>query len=93
MTQMAPAGSLAVVRGSLAPDGGVIKTAAATPALLTHRGPAVVFSGYRDMLARIDDLELPVSADSVLVLRGCGPQRRARMGDGSRSPGSLPSRA
>ncbi len=66
-------GAFAVVRGSLAPDGAVIKTSAASPALLTHRGPAVVFRGYADMRARIDDPGLPVTADSVLVLAGCGP--------------------
>ena len=83
---VSPAASLAVVRGSLAPDGGVIKTAVATPALLTQTGPAVVFDGYEDMLARIDDPELPVSPDSVLVLRGCGP----RGGDGFPEWGMIP---
>lgn len=62
-----------MVRGSLAPDGAVIKTSAASERLLRHRGPAVVFRGYDDMLARIDDPGLPVTADSVLVLAGCGP--------------------
>jgi dihydroxy-acid dehydratase len=66
-------GAFGVVRGSLAPDGAVIKTSAASPALLRHRGPAVVFRGYQDMLARIDDPDLRVTADSVLVLAGCGP--------------------
>jgi dihydroxy-acid dehydratase len=66
-------GAFGVVHGSLAPDGAIIKTSAATPELLRHRGPAVVFSGYDDMLARIDDEDLQVTADSVLVLAGCGP--------------------
>ncbi|MHB1874686.1 MAG: dihydroxy-acid dehydratase [Streptosporangiaceae bacterium] len=66
-------GAFGVVRGSLAPDGAVIKTSAATGRLLRHRGPAIVFRGYDDMLARIDDPDLPVTADSVLVLAGCGP--------------------
>jgi dihydroxy-acid dehydratase len=66
-------GAFAVVRGSLAPDGAVIKTSAATPGLLRHRGPAVVFHGYEDMRRRVEDPALPVTADSVLVLRGCGP--------------------
>jgi dihydroxy-acid dehydratase len=66
-------GAFGVVRGSLAPDGAVIKTSAASPELLRHRGPAVVFSGYDDMLARVDDPDLPVTPDSVLVLAGCGP--------------------
>jgi dihydroxy-acid dehydratase len=66
-------GAFGVVRGSLAPDGAVIKTAAATPALLRHRGSAIVFRGYDDMLARIDDPALPITPQSVLVLAGCGP--------------------
>jgi dihydroxy-acid dehydratase len=62
-----------VVRGNLAPDGAVIKAAAASPTLLRHRGPAVVFHSYEEMRARIDDPSLDVTADSVLVLAGCGP--------------------
>ena len=64
----------AVLRGSLAPDGAVIKPIAADPKLLTHTGPAVVFDDYNDMAARIDDDALEVTADSVLVLRNAGPQ-------------------
>jgi dihydroxy-acid dehydratase len=66
-------GAFGVVRGSLAPDGAVIKTSAATPELLRHRGPAVVFRGYDDMLDRIDDPALPITPQTVLVLAGCGP--------------------
>ncbi len=66
-------GAFGVVFGSLAPDGAVIKTSAATPDLLRHRGPAVVFTGYEDMLARVDDSSLLITPDSVLVLTGCGP--------------------
>jgi dihydroxy-acid dehydratase len=66
-------GAFGVVRGSLAPDGAVIKTSAASEHLLRHRGPALVFGGYDDMLARIDDPDLEVTADTVLVLAGCGP--------------------
>jgi dihydroxyacid dehydratase/phosphogluconate dehydratase len=62
-----------VVRGNLAPDGAVIKTAAASPALLRHRGRAIVFHSYAEMRDRIDDPALDVTADSVLVLAGCGP--------------------
>jgi dihydroxy-acid dehydratase len=51
----------------------VIKAAAASPSLLRHRGPAVVFHSYEEMRARIDDPSLDVTADSVLVLAGCGP--------------------
>jgi dihydroxy-acid dehydratase len=66
--------SLAVLRGNLAPDGAVIKPAAAEARLLKHTGPAVVFADYNDMAARIDDPALPVTADSVLVLKNAGPQ-------------------
>jgi dihydroxy-acid dehydratase len=66
-------GGLAVLRGSLAPDGCVIKHSAASRELLRHRGPAVVFEDYADLKARIDDPALDVSVDSVLVLRNAGP--------------------
>src|ERR1700691_1364371 len=62
-----------VVHGNLAPDGAVIKTAAASPALLRHRGRALVFHSYQEMRDRIDDPALDVTPDSVLVLAGCGP--------------------
>lgn len=65
---------IAVLRGNLAPRGAIIKPSAASPELLTHRGPAVVFDSIEDLHARIDDPDLPVTADSVLVLRGCGPR-------------------
>jgi dihydroxy-acid dehydratase len=66
-------GGLVVVRGSLAPNGAVIKAAAATPKLLKHTGKAVVFEDYNDMAARIDRDDLEADADSVLVLRNSGP--------------------
>lgn len=65
---------IAVLRGNLAPDGAVIKPAAASPALLRHRGRAVVFDSVEDARARLDDPALDVDEDSVLVLRGCGPR-------------------
>ncbi len=65
---------IAVLRGNLAPSGAVIKPAAASAHLLQHRGKAVVFDSIEDMHARIDDPNLDVDADSVLVLRGCGPR-------------------
>jgi dihydroxy-acid dehydratase len=65
--------SLAVLRGNLAPNGAVIKPAAAEPHLLKHTGPAVVFADYNDMAARIDDPALPVTKDSVIVLQNAGP--------------------
>jgi dihydroxy-acid dehydratase len=63
-----------VLRGNLAPRGAIVKPAAASPDLLVHRGPAVVFDSVEDLHARIDDPALPVTPDSVLVLRGCGPK-------------------
>jgi dihydroxy-acid dehydratase len=68
-----PAGGLVVLRGNLAPRGAVLKRAAADPKLLQHTGPAVVFRNYKDMLARVDDPDLPVTRDSVLVLQDSGP--------------------
>ena len=67
-------GGIAVLRGNLAPGGALIKPAAASPHLLQHRGRAVVFDSIEDFHARIDDPDLDVDADSVLVLRGCGPR-------------------
>ncbi|WP_454726664.1 MULTISPECIES: L-arabinonate dehydratase [Cupriavidus] len=67
------AGGLVVLRGNLAPRGAVLKRAAAEPRLLQHTGPAVVFRNFQDMLARVDDPDLPVTADSVLVLQDSGP--------------------
>ncbi|MGX6607658.1 IlvD/Edd family dehydratase [Micromonosporaceae bacterium Da 78-11] len=69
-----PHAGIAVLRGNLAPAGAIIKPAAASPHLLQHRGRAVVFDSVEDLHARIDDPDLVVDADSVLVLRGCGPR-------------------
>ncbi len=68
-----PQGATAVLHGTLAPDGAVIKPAAAEARLLNHRGPAVVFRDYNDMAERIDDPALDVTPDSVLVLQNAGP--------------------
>ena len=65
---------IAVLTGNLAPKGAIIKPSAASPELLTHRGPAIVFDSVEDLHARIDDPALEVTKDSVLVLRGCGPR-------------------
>jgi len=73
-TPMIPDAGIAVLRGNLAPDGAIIKPAAASPHLLTHRGRAVVFDTIEDMHARIDDPDLEVDGNSILVLRGCGPK-------------------
>ncbi|MGI5238319.1 IlvD/Edd family dehydratase [Dactylosporangium sp. CA-139066] len=77
---------IAVLRGNLAPDGAVIKPAAASPHLLRHRGPAVVFDSVEDLHARLDDPGLDVTADSVLVLRGCGPKGYPGMPEVSNMP-------
>ncbi len=66
-------GAFAVVSGSLAPNGALLKTSAASPELFSHRGPALVFTSYADMRARIDDPDLQATPDTVLVLRGAGP--------------------
>jgi dihydroxy-acid dehydratase len=67
-------GGLAVLRGSLAPAGALLKRAAASPALLSHEGRAVVFEGLADLAARIDDESLDVQPEDVLVLRNAGPK-------------------
>lgn len=67
-------GALAVLAGNLAPRGAIIKASAASPKLMQHRGRAVVFHDYEDLLARINDPALPVDADSVLVLQNAGPK-------------------
>ncbi|MBS0435197.1 MAG: dihydroxy-acid dehydratase [Proteobacteria bacterium] len=67
-------GGLCVLRGNLAPRGAVLKPSAATPALLQHRGRAVVFENFDDYKARIADPDLDVDADSILVLKNCGPK-------------------
>ncbi|MDR5799863.1 IlvD/Edd family dehydratase [Caballeronia sp. LZ001] len=67
-------GALCILRGNLAPNGAVLKPSAATPALLKHRGRAVVFENFDDYKARIGDPELNVTADSILVMKNCGPK-------------------
>ena len=70
---LGPAASLVVLKGSLAPDGAVLKRAAASPHLHKHRGRVFVFEGPEDVAARIDDPALGIEPDDVLVLRGVGP--------------------
>ena len=77
--------ALAVLRGSLAPNGAVLKRAAANGPLLQHEGTALVFEGLDDLAARIDDPSLPVTPETVLVLRGAGP-----IGAGMPEAGSIP---
>lgn len=65
--------TLLLLKGNLAPSGAVMKTTAASPELLRHRGPAIVFDSPQEMMARIDDPDLEVTKDSVLILRNAGP--------------------
>ncbi|MDB5443385.1 MAG: dihydroxyacid dehydratase/phosphogluconate dehydratase [Phenylobacterium sp.] len=69
-----PSSGVWVLKGNLCPDGAILKPSAATPALLTHRGRAVVFEDIEDYHARIDDPDLEVDETSILVLKGCGPK-------------------
>jgi dihydroxy-acid dehydratase len=71
---LTPQGGIAVLRGNLAPNGAVIKPSAATPKLMQHRGPAVVFENIEHYHARVDDPALDITADSVMVLKNCGPR-------------------
>ncbi|MEK7245633.1 MAG: dihydroxy-acid dehydratase, partial [Pseudomonadota bacterium] len=67
-------GGIAVLRGNLAGDGAIVKQSAATPELLVHRGPAVVFDSLEDLARRIDAPDLDVTPESVLILRNAGPR-------------------
>lgn len=67
-------GGICILRGNLAPRGAVLKPSAATPALMKHRGKAVVFESFDDYKARIDDPDLDIDADSIMVLKNCGPK-------------------
>lgn len=67
-------GGLCILRGNLAPRGAVLKPSAATPALMKHRGRAVVFDNIEDYRARIEDDNLDIDKDCIMVLRNCGPK-------------------
>jgi len=67
-------GGIVVVKGNLAPDGAVLKPSAATPALMQHKGRAVVFEDIDDYKARIDDETLDIDETCVMVLKNCGPR-------------------
>ncbi|MBN9190896.1 MAG: dihydroxy-acid dehydratase, partial [Microbacterium sp.] len=81
-----PSAGISVLRGTLAPGGAIIKPAAASPHLLKHRGRAVVFDSVEDLRERLDDPELDIDEDSVMVLRGCGPQGYPGMPEVSNMP-------
>ena len=68
-----PEAGIAVLRGNLCPQGAVVKPSAASSELLLHTGPALVFDSIEDYKARVDDPDLDVTAETVMVLRGCGP--------------------
>lgn len=72
-TPIGDGGALVALSGNLIPRGAVLKVSAASPHLLDHTGPALVFSDYEDMLARVDADDLPVTADTVLVMQNGGP--------------------
>jgi len=69
-----PKGGIAVLRGSLAPNGAIIKQSAAAPHLMRHEGRAVVFEDLEDMANRLDDPDLDVTPDDILVLKNAGPK-------------------
>lgn len=71
--ELSRAGATFILRGNLAPDGCVIKPTAAEPRLLKHTGPAVVFENYAELKRGIDDESIPITADSVIVLKSGGP--------------------
>jgi len=67
-------GGIAVLRGNLSPRGAIIKPSAATPALMQHRGRAVVFDSIEHYKARVDDPDLDIDASCIMVLQNCGPK-------------------
>ena len=67
-------GSLAVLKGNLAPDGAVIKPVACDPRFLVHEGPAMVFDSYPELKEKLDDEDWDITPDAVLVLRNAGPK-------------------
>ncbi|HXN15686.1 MAG TPA: IlvD/Edd family dehydratase [Usitatibacter sp.] len=81
---------IAVLRGNLCPDGAIIKPSAATPKLMKHKGRAVVFEDIEDLHARLDDPKLEIDANSVMVLKNCGPKGYPGMAEVGNMP--LPTR-
>ena len=69
-----PAAGLRVLAGNLAPDGAIVKPSAATETLLEHEAEAFVFENIEDLKANIDRDDLPVTPETILVLKGCGPK-------------------
>jgi len=83
-------GGIAVLRGNLCPNGAVIKPSAATPALMKHRGRAIVFETIEDLNERIDDPALDIDETCVMVLKNCGPRGYPGMAEVGNMP--LPSK-
>ena len=81
-------GSLAVLRGNLAPDGAVIKPAACDPKFHRHSGPAVVADSYPELKRIIDDPDYPITTEHVLVLRNAGPKGGPGMPEWGHDPSS-----
>lgn len=65
-------GAFLLLKGNIAPDGALLKISAASESLFKHCGPTFIFEGYDEMRTKLEDPELPVTKDSVLILRGCG---------------------
>ena len=83
---LAPEGGTVILFGNLCPDGAVLKQSAASPALLTHRGRAVVFEHQADIARRIDDPALAIDETSVLVLKHAGPKGAPGMPEWGAAP-------
>lgn len=71
---LAASGGIVVLKGNLAPQGAVLKPSAASPALMVHRGRAVVFEDIDDYKAKINDEALDIDENCVMVLKNCGPK-------------------
>ncbi len=78
-TPISPVGGIVTLRGSLAPDGAILKRSAATPALFETEARCVAFDGLEDLANRIDDPDLDVTASDILVLKNAGPRSPAGM--------------
>lgn len=78
-TPVSPVGGIVTLRGSLAPEGAILKRSAATPALFETEARCIVFDGLEDLARRIDDPDLDVTAEDILVLKGAGPRSPAGM--------------
>lgn len=74
-----PQGGLVALFGSLAPNGAILKRAAADPALFEYEGRAVVFSSLEDMAKRVDDPNLDIAPEDIMVLQNAGPKSETGM--------------